>query len=107
MEVHFNGYDCQLNFGQYRNGAKAITLVSSKDGSPVAVATVNIEDYPLEDDEILVKDYSENEGMHQALLNANIVHTIPSGTTSTGYVEVSCLRLTQEALEAYNKAKGG
>ena len=99
MEVNFAGYQCELSFGQYRNGAKAISLVSVIDGSPVAVATVNVEDYPLQDDQILVKDYSENAGMVSALVEANVIHELPVDFVSSGYVSIPCHHLTDEFLE--------
>ena len=107
MQVNFAGYQCELSFGQYRNSAKAISLVSVTDGSPVAVATVNVEDNPLEEffidlyhSHILVKDYSENAGMVSALVEANVVHPwSKTGSVTSGYVEIPCLRLTDEAIK--------
>ena len=106
MQVIFAREKCSLSFGQYRNGSTAISLVSATDGCPVAVATVNVEDYPLQDGQILVKDYSENAGMVSALVNANVIHPLPVAIVSSGYVKIPCHRLTDDALEILNKAKG-
>ena len=107
MEVNFSGYQCNLSFGQYRNGATAISLVSVTDGSPVATATVNLEDFDdLKTNEVFIKDYSENTGMLEALIEANVVHPEAFMTVSVGYVLVSRYQLTEEAILAYNKAKG-
>lgn len=71
--MRFKQWDCELKFGQYGNGRTAIQLIDKKDRDLVAVATVNMENDPLEADEVFIKDYSENEGMLQALINAGIV----------------------------------
>ena len=71
--VQFNQWDCYIPFGKYKNGRTAITLFDVKDDQPVAKATINIPDIELKDNEILIKDYSENEGMTQALSDAGII----------------------------------
>ena len=82
--VTFSSWDCEVIPARYRNGIIALKLVEWEDGYPVpiATATVNLEDY---EDEILdaisvtgnnytfIKDYSENEGMLDALVKAGIV----------------------------------
>ena len=94
--VKFSSWDCEVIPARYRNGIIALKLVEWEDGYPVpiAVATVNLEDY---EDEILdaisvtgnnytfIKDYSENEGMLDALVKAGIVSE-PLGFYHTGYV---------------------
>ena len=105
MQVNFSGYQCNLSFGQYRNGAKAISLVSVTDGSPVAVATVNVERHSLNDNEVLIKDYSENTGMLKALQEANVIDDVLLDVIESGYVEIPCYSLTDEALEAFKEAK--
>ena len=82
--VTFSSWDCEVIPARYNNGIIALKLVEWEDGYPVpiATATVNLEDY---EDEILywssitgnnytfIKDYSENEGMLDALVKAGIV----------------------------------
>ena len=57
-----------------------------EDGAPVAIATVNIPDYPLKEDEVLIKDYSENTGIMKVLLDAKVIEFtgkyVESGFTS-------------------------
>ena len=103
MQVIFAREKCSLSVGQYRNGATAISLESVPDGSPVAVATVNVEDYPLQDDQILVKDYSENAGMVSALVNANVIHPLPVAIVSSGYVKIPCHRLTDDFMSWWDQ----
>lgn len=71
-EVEFKGYKCVLDFGTYMNGNVAIQLIEKSTGEPVAVATINPTEQ-LPKDEVIIKDYSENEGMVEALVNAGII----------------------------------
>tara|TARA_R100000008_G_C3515891_1_gene131299 strand:+ start:183 stop:524 length:342 start_codon:yes stop_codon:yes gene_type:complete len=95
--VKFCSWDCEVIPAKYRNGIIALKLETMDPHGypvPVAVATVNLEDY---EDEILsaidatgnnytfIKDYSENEGMLDALVKAGIVSE-PLGFYHTGYV---------------------
>jgi len=76
-------YDAVLEFGKYRNNRTAIECIDPEDGESIAVATVNLPDSPLNDDEVFIKDYSENEGILSSLIANNIVSdpidVIPSG----------------------------
>lgn len=58
---------------QYSNGRPAIVLLDFEDGSPYAVATVNLPELNLEDNQTFVKSYSENAGMLDFLVKNNIV----------------------------------
>jgi hypothetical protein len=72
--------------GRYGNGRIAIQLVDAEDGLPVAKASVNVPDANLAPDEIAIKDYFENEGMLDALLEAGVVEA-PHRRISAGYVQ--------------------
>ena len=72
--VRFKEWVCELQFGKYHgNDRIAIELVDHKTYEPIAFATVNVPEIPLKENEIIIKDYSENQGMFQALFNAGIV----------------------------------
>ena len=58
-------------FSQYENGRTAIRL--TQDGMPYAMATINDPDIWLEKGQVLIKNYSENEGIVDALVEARIV----------------------------------
>ena len=83
MKVHFNGFDCNLEFAQYGNGRTALQLVDAADGELVATATVNIPGKSLLPHQVFIKDYSENEGMFKALQEAGIVRLM--GRVPCGY----------------------
>ena len=70
IAVKFKKWDCIVHFSKYtENDRTAITLIDAMDGSPVAKSTVNIGEAPLEDDEVIIKGWSENEGMQDALID--------------------------------------
>ncbi len=69
--VTFKNTECQIELLQYANGRTAIQLWH--DGMPYAMATVNDPDVTLEPNQVLIKDYSENHGMVDALVAAGIV----------------------------------
>lgn len=73
--IRFKDWDCTLEYAQYGNKRTAITLLGTGEelGEPIAVATVNMPDDILEEDEIYIKDYAENSGMEEALLNAGVI----------------------------------
>ena len=84
----FNGTDVNISIGQYPSGRKAISLVDVEDGLSYAVATTNLPDLRVKsEDEVLIKDYSENEGMLKFLISNNIV-TFTGKTVVSGWVEL-------------------
>lgn len=88
--VKFKQWDCIIEFKEYANGGKCLQLVNINDGEPIATATTWIEG--LNPDEIAVKDYSENEGMYEALREANIIHPLHR-TIPSGYIDLLVTRL--------------
>ena len=95
--VEFAGYEClayETTYPSAAGGATAIYLVDTADGEPVATATVNVEGVSekLPASEVLIKDYSENEGMMDALIAAGLVRDT-GRRVPTGYVTVPVARL--------------
>jgi hypothetical protein len=71
MEIQFKRWVCDLNFESYVNGNRAFTLTNPKNGERIAVCTINLNS--LTEDELAIKDYSENQGMYQTLLDYKII----------------------------------
>jgi hypothetical protein len=72
--VEFRGWVCRVERASYgRTGRIALPLYAVEDGSPVATATVNLPELSLAADEVVIKDYSENEGMLDLLVAAGVV----------------------------------
>ena len=71
--VTFQGELLELSFHRYQSNRRIAIELVCDDGSPYATATVNIADQALEQDHVFIKDYSENEGMLDALVAAKVV----------------------------------
>jgi len=96
MNIMFGKYACRLVFSKYMNNDRtAIILEDLSDLSIVATATVNIPEYNLDPDEVIIKDYSENEGMLECLM-LNIVVSKPLRWVKTGFVKCPVCKLLIE-----------
>ena len=75
MIITFQDWQCRVVRGRYPNGRPAIQLFDVETDVPIATATINLPEIPLDDEEneVFIKDYSENEGMLQTLMAAGIV----------------------------------
>ena len=88
IKVKFNGYDCIVDKHKYSNNNRlALELTDANDGESVTVATVNMPDLNLEEGFVVIKNYSENEGLLDVLIEGGIVST-PLFYVPTGFVEV-------------------
>ncbi len=85
-------YQLSLQFAKYANGQTAIKLWDLTDGFPFATATVCVEDDLLKEDEVAIKDYSENEGLLDALIEAEVVEP-PHAFIQSGFVKIPICKL--------------
>ena len=91
--MKFKNWDVRLDTSRkYANGRKAIVLMDATDGEQIAVATVNMPYDKLQEDEVFIKDYSENEGMLNFLVENKIVE-YPHETVPSGFVLIYKCRL--------------
>lgn len=90
--VKFRNWDCDVRFAKYNNGRTAIKLQDKLDGEPIATATVNLPDVMMKEDEVAIKDYSENEGMLNAFVKAGIVGR-PFMFAESGFVAIPICKL--------------
>jgi hypothetical protein len=77
--VKFSQWLCSLHFGKYPNGITAMYLKDLENGEPVATCTVNVMEHygilaPMA--HVIIKEYSENTGMTQALINSKIIEPV-------------------------------
>jgi len=72
-QVSFNGLDCKVQVKQFYNGRPAIVLTDAHDGSPVTRVSINVPDEDLEDHETVIRDYGENAGVLEVLVEAGVV----------------------------------
>ncbi len=72
-KVKFRGHELTVQKAKYSNDRIALQLYT-EDGELYLTATVNVPDYPvLLDGHTFIKNYSENEGILQALIDAQII----------------------------------
>lgn len=100
FQVEFKDWKCHTLIDRYPNDRLAITLQDKEGGSPVARATVNLPNTSLDGDEVIIKDWSENEGMVTALREANVIEEV-SFEVETGYVTAKVCKLTPEFMANY------
>lgn len=79
-QVRFKQWLCDLHITTYgTTGAPALELYAAAEdedtmlGEPVATATVNMPEIQLKPGQVIIKDYSENEGMYEALRVAGVI----------------------------------
>jgi hypothetical protein len=97
ITAHEQTYSVTVKLGKYVNGRTAIHLDDVNEGCLYATATVNIDHVLLADNEVLIKDYSENEGMLDFLIKNNIVTPTPNGVQS-GFVWLPVAILNDESV---------
>jgi hypothetical protein len=96
MNYHFrslNGnirYTLQIQYGTYKEGNTSMQLIDCADGFPFATATVNLPG--LTEGEVAIKNYSENEGVLDFLLENNIVE-LPHRHVASGFVNIPVCKL--------------
>lgn len=87
---HFAGFAGNLILTRYiSNNAMALRMISETDGA-IAMCTLNTDG--LAPDELAIKDYSENSGMLDALLEQDIVQE-PHRHIITGFEMTPVCRL--------------
>lgn len=57
----------KLGLGKYLENNRPALILLSDDGMPYAKMSTNISDEPLEDGEIIIKTYSENDGLYSQI----------------------------------------
>uniref|UniRef100_A0A6M3IWQ2 Uncharacterized protein n=2 Tax=viral metagenome TaxID=1070528 RepID=A0A6M3IWQ2_9ZZZZ len=110
MTIRFRQWNCEIRRMYYGNNRTAIRLVDANDGSPTATASVNITGHSKSewktlaefcgctpDQLVFIKDYSENEGMLDALVSQGIVKDT-GHRHHTGHVEVPLCILDEKYL---------
>jgi hypothetical protein len=91
-KVKFNGWNYHLHFGKYPNARVGFELLDDEDNGCVAMATMNLPDIDIADDEVIIKDYSENDGMLDALIEADIISG-PVNYVSSGFISAPVCKL--------------
>lgn len=97
MKVKFKDWNCIIEWGIYlENKNIAIKLLDEQTKELVAIATTNISE-ETDWGKIQVKDWSENRGMWQALVNAGVIESEPVEKITSYFVQVKVGKLTEKA----------
>ena len=97
--IEFQGYKCSVRTDEYvhnlvnGNRSIAVILVDVDTDEDLFFATANMPHEHLDDGEVIIKDYSENEGMLHTLIMAKII-SVPERYTKTGMMPVCKLRIS-------------
>lgn len=84
---------CRVEFKEYAYGrGLAVQLYEVEDGLPYAKVSVNVEDIQLASNEFIFKNYAENEGMIEAMIDAKIIE-LTSRTCRVGYTICPIVRV--------------
>lgn len=73
-----------IQLGYYPNGRVVIQLIDPEDNCCNAIATVNIPEMFIPEGYVLIKDYAENHGILQDLIDGGLVGQ-PIDTVPCGY----------------------
>ena len=95
IKVKFKGKWFDLKKSEYTNNNRVALILGKEKGFHFEnhyVATVNMLDVDLRKDEVIIKDYSENEGIYNALLEANIIY-VSKVTIQTEFVDFLICKL--------------
>jgi len=94
--INYKGQECTLRKSKYQEGGStALYLVDSQTGEPVVMATVNMPEISLGENEVLIKDYSENKGILKTLIDARILEDTGKRVPA-GYTEVAICKLKDD-----------
>ena len=85
------GKSLRATYSKYGNGQNAILLDYASNGQSYMVASVAL-DHPLQSDEVAIKNYSENEGILETLLESGIIAT-PHRFISSGFVQIPICKI--------------
>lgn len=95
--------DCRFRTGRYVNGNIALQVESLAEGL-VCTCSVN-PGVPLPDNELAVKDWSENEGIVEELKRQNVISGDPVRTIDMvyGFVKIKVFALTDYGKSLFKK----
>jgi len=101
MKVKFKDWNCIIEWAIYsQNNNIAIKLLDENTKELVAVATTNTSE-ETDWTKIQVKDWSENRGMWEALVDSGVIESEPVEKITSYFVQVKVGKLTKQAEEEF------
>jgi len=97
--IKFRNEELHLQFGRYKDTNMIALQLYDSNGFPYMTASFNPVEVPDIDTTrlIAIKDWSENEGIEQALLDNHVLEELV-GTIPTGYVNGKLYKVDKEFL---------
>lgn len=89
-------YKLSVIFDKYASGQNAIMLYDLADGFPFMTATAALTNVELESDDVAIKNYSENVGILETLIAANIISK-PHSYIPSGYANFPICKILKTA----------
>jgi hypothetical protein len=97
ITMDYHGASCEVVFSYYTDNDNLAIALRDEDGFPFATASVNLIDLPQ--NQVAIKDWSENEGMVDALIEAGIIEEEPIRFLTSGFVMAPVHVLTDKAIK--------
>jgi len=90
--------NCHFEVGRYTDNHNLAIRVMSEIGETISTITVNA-GKRCPDDIIFIKDYSENEGVYEWLVEMNMIEADPVDMVPSGWVILRSYKLTDTCKE--------
>jgi len=71
--IKFRTWDCEIEVAEYLNGRTCIEFIDLDTCEPVLTATVNVPEAHLDENEVVIKNYSENEGVLNCMVKNSLI----------------------------------
>ena len=94
-QVPWKQWTCTLCAEQYTNGRPALTLYCNKSGEPIAVASVNLPDAPI-DKGLVAIDTNNAVGVDESLVASKILKPNHKFTVDSGFCSYPIYEFTDE-----------
>lgn len=94
-EIEFTGdkWNCIVEFGRYGNNNRtAIELMDKFTREHIMTCTTNLPKEDLADTSVAIKNYSENEGILDKLIEAGVIAK-PHALVQSGFVKIPICKL--------------
>lgn len=101
---HYSCDNCVLTTSAYSNGRLALFVEGELEDMPgvyeqIAIATVNLPGEICPENEVWVKDYSENEGMVKNLIKWGVIEAQATSFARSGFVTIERFKLTKDFIK--------
>lgn len=103
LETKYSGKGVKLCIVSHYDAdeSPALQIVDNRTGEPLLTASVCV-DQPAKPDCIIIKDWSENEGIEAALIKAQLIEAVPVDMNPAGFCVASEFKMRSQLLNAWH-----